>query len=409
MSLHRFAHLGDLHLAPGPRNVDRLNALDQAIDSALELEELAAWLWPGDLNHARMSIDDRNALVERLRKMADRAPVVIVAGNHDLPGDLDVFAKLATRWPIHVIATPTVLPIRLATGSTAAVFCLPYPTRAGLVAVGTPPGQLVQEARRALEVIFFEAAAQLQEAQGRGEISLMVGHVNVAGAITSVGQPNIGVEIELDSALLMLLGPIYKGLNHIHLHQRIGGAWYPGSLSRLDWGECEPKGYLVVDVDDSRSAPPTVAFRPLDVPAQYHVEADRQADGWQYRVTRGPGGKEDLRPSTWRGHDVRVRYTFAASQRSILDTAPILAEFAEARRLELEPVAVTDRGLRAPAVAAARTLTDKLRAWCAANQQSCPDSLLEKLTRLERGEATQVLSDVTNAAAAPAELVEVSL
>jgi hypothetical protein len=57
----------------------------------------------------------------------------------------------------------------------------------------------------------------------------MIGHVNVGGAITSSGQPNIGREIEISARHLDQLGNIYKGLNHIHKAQEIAGAWYAGS------------------------------------------------------------------------------------------------------------------------------------------------------------------------------------
>jgi DNA repair exonuclease SbcCD nuclease subunit len=78
-----------------------------------------------------MTIEDRNALAGRLARMAACAPVVLCYGNHDLPGDLDVFAKLKSKYPIAVVDTPRVLTIEVATKQgvrTAAIFVLPYPT-----------------------------------------------------------------------------------------------------------------------------------------------------------------------------------------------------------------------------------------------------------------------------------------
>ena len=72
-------------------------------------------------------------------------------------------------------------------------------------------------------------------------MTLFIGHANVGGAVTSSGQPNIGREIELSPRHLDRLGPIYKGLNHVHKAQEIHGAHYPGSICRLDWGEIETK------------------------------------------------------------------------------------------------------------------------------------------------------------------------
>ena len=136
LDTHTFVHLGDLHLRPDARNAQRLTTLDQVITEGLEIEGLAAWLFPGDLNHGRMSIDDRNALAERLQRMASAAPVVICPGNHDQPGELDVFGRLEARWPIAVVNRPDVISVRTATGIEAAIFVLPYPTKGALVAAG---------------------------------------------------------------------------------------------------------------------------------------------------------------------------------------------------------------------------------------------------------------------------------
>ncbi len=247
MQTATFVHIGDCHFGPNARNADRWRALRQIVEENIDRvdrEDVAAWLLPGDLNHGRMTIEDRNEWAFALRTMADHAPVVICYGNHDLPGDLDVFARLAAQWPIHVVDTPEVLRILIPHEQgrlqRASIFVLPYPTEAGLVSAGVAPGEMVPTARQALDAIFLSAAAQLDEARARGDLVLMIGHVNVAGSITSVGQPNIGQEIELDGALLARLGGCYKGLNHIHKAQEIGGAHYPGSICRLDWGEIEP-------------------------------------------------------------------------------------------------------------------------------------------------------------------------
>jgi hypothetical protein len=42
-------HIGDVHAAPGPRSADRWRAVDQIIREGLALEQLGAWLIPGDL------------------------------------------------------------------------------------------------------------------------------------------------------------------------------------------------------------------------------------------------------------------------------------------------------------------------------------------------------------------------
>lgn len=382
-------HIGDFHAGPGPRNADRYRALDQIIAAADRLEALGAWLWPGDLNHARMTIEDRNALAERLQRMAATAPVFAVYGNHDAPGDLDVFERLATTHPIRVFRQPTTVRISLATGESAILFALPYPTKAGLTASGVAPGDVAGTAEAALDALFMSAAADLEAARGRGELTLMIGHVNVTGSAMSNGQPNIGREISITAAQLQRLGPCYKGLNHIHLAQTLHGAWYAGSVCRLDWGEREEKRWLQIELQrDGLTWEYRVGSRPIDVAPLCHVEGRLTRDGFQFAV---PGDAF----VTWDGCEVRCRYRFKQSEKSVIDPERVRAAFPFAARLVLEPIAEPDRELRSPAVAAARTLAEKLAAYLQVEQLA--PSLAEKLAVLERGEATQVLTHVQNA------------
>lgn len=389
MRVVRFIQIGDLHLDQGQRNVDRLAAFDFVINAGMKTEHLGAWLFPGDVNSARMSIENRNALILRVLRMADIAPVVIVPGNHDLPGDLDFLRNLRTTWPIEVITSPQVITLELAdhgsrSGQIASIACLPYPSKAMLVAAGTPHEQLGVAAANALDILFMDLGSRLEQARTRGEIALFLGHVNVAGAIASTGQPQIGQELEITGAHLVRLGPCFKGLNHIHKHQIVNSgiesAFFAGSLSRQDWGEIEPKGYLEIAYGahgwggyagdgpfDSAGEhwDYDVAFRLVPVAPMYHVEGTLTRDEFTWRVTKGPGGPKDDAPESWAGCDVRVRASYVSSERDVLTLAKERVQriFAVARRFEFEPIAVPDRVLRAPEIVAAKTFDEKLRAW----------------------------------------------
>jgi DNA repair exonuclease SbcCD nuclease subunit len=397
-------HIGDFHAAPGPRNADRYRALDQIVTEGLALPRLGAWVWPGDLNHQRMSIEDRNALAERLIRMASAAPVVIVYGNHDLPGDLDVFGRLKAAHPIYVIDRPHTLRLKLATGEFATLFCLPYPTKSGLVSLGIDRPDILPSAAEALEYIFMQAQAELS---GLADVTLMIGHVNVAGSLTSVGQPNIGHEIEIGPQHLDRLGRIPKLLNHIHKAQEIAGAHYAGSVCRLNWGEIEDKSYLVVTAgigDELRQGATDadgwhydIERRPIAVPPMYHVEGTLTREGFCLAEAHANTDVE-LRwhKGDWAGCEVRVRYTFARSERAVLDHESVKAQFPGALRLQVEPMPTLDRGLRAPEVVAARTLSEKVAAYCATTGQAAPDSLLDKLARLEHSDPLVLLSAIQN-------------
>lgn len=392
---HLFVHIGDTHIGPGPRLSDKLSSLDQIIvwcEQASGRGELAAILWPGDLFHQKSTIEDRNLLAPRIQALANLAPIVLVYGNHDAPGDLDILGELAARYPIHVSSRPDVLRVATATGVVARVACLPYPHRAGLVGDGVAHDNLGQTARVALEPVFALFADELRQAVADGEIPLFIGHVNVGGAISSVGQPQIGKEIELDPGLLGRLdAAVYRGLNHVHKSQVVAGdTVYAGSICRQDFGENEAKGFVVVtDTADSC----TWEFIPLDVPAQYLVQGSLSPEGFSILTVDGNPIDSDF-PTSWAGADVKVKYSYKRSERSALDVAHILAEFAGCRTLKLDQIAEMERDVRAPEVAAAVTIDAKGEAYCTRKNIAWTPTIAAKLTALQQQPAEAILAEL---------------
>lgn len=440
----RFPHLGDLHLHAGPRQADRLRCFDQFVDECFDLPDLGAWLLPGDLFHAKSGIADRNALRLRVRKMTRVAPVLVCKGNHDADGDLDIFGDISLAWPIVVADTPQVRRIEIPVWRDVltkerlclTAFLLPWPTEAGLVSAGVAPDRIAQEARVALDNIFEGAGLEMLAARGRGDVTLAIGHANVAGArLHSVGQPSIGSQMEVDASQLARLGHCYKGFNHIHIAQEVGEgdgqAHYAGSACRLTWGETEPKSYTVVTcrLASSGAWPYSVERRSLQVAPMYHVEGRMSRDGFHdMRVTAGPDGPREAVPSrpcefckgtgqqpfserlgimcdqcmgsgareSWKGCEVRVRASYLQSEGAVLETAQaqVKRQFAAAERFEFEPVCVPDRALRSQEVAVARTFQEKLEAWATVAGVALPDGVAGKAQLLEQPDADAVVADV---------------
>lgn len=404
----RIIGIGDIHEHPGPRNPDRLSAVDQIIREGLQVEGLALWAIAGDLFHARSTVEGRNALDERIQRMAAVAPVLVVRGNHDEVGDLDGFARLKAPWPVYVHDRPHVAVIRLATGRMAGIFALPYPTKAGLVAAGLAPGDVVDTAAALLDPIFMNAAAQLQAARDAGYLTFMVAHANIIGSISSSGQPQWGREIEVSYAHLDRLGPILKLFGHIHRPQEIGGAIFIGSACRLDFGESEEKRYVVADVADDSSF--TYKSHPIDVAPMFHIEGMLTREGfqpdhdeWMCPSCKGEGddaaapegvcrlcGGSGRR--SWAGADVRARYRYLASEKSVISENAVRDMFVGALRLKIEGVAIRDRELRSPEVAAAKTLPDKLAAY--RKEAQLPPSVAMKLALLQQRTQAELLVDV---------------
>ena len=390
MLSHQVVAIGDLHSdSTNPRNGARLEALDQIVTEGLTLPNLAAWAVLGDVFHHRSTPEDRNQLAGRVLRMANAAPVIMLTGNHEQPGDLAIFGELAATWPIAVVDQPIVLQLPTPTGATLTVAGLPYPHKANLIAGGVTADETLQAGGQYLQDILRSFAIGLD---APNTLPLFLGHINVAGSIASNGQPQIGREIELAPNLLDLLGPqVPKLLGHIHKPQTVGGndpAYYVGSVCRLDWGEVEGKRYLVVEYSDDRDLRPLITSRPIATAPMYRVEGELTRDG--FIVDLGDY------PATWDGCEVRVRYRFAASERNVLDHSLVRVPFDGALRLEVEPVAVPDRALRAPEVAAAHTLADKVQAWARLSGATVTDGVVTKLARLEHIEPAVLLSLLAN-------------
>lgn len=395
MATAQIVVIGDVHLRQDARNAQRLASWDRIIAEALELPRLGAWVLCGDLFDAKSTIPDRNEAAARLQRMASHAPVVLLQGNHDVAGDLDVFGRLAARHDIVVCATPTTETIELACGGRLTLALLPYPHKALLTAMGIPPADVATVAGEALLDICRGLAAELAEARADGHATMFAGHVNVSGAVTSTGQPLMGHEISIGAAHLDVFGAIPKVLGHIHRAQDVaGGGIYAGSIARQSWGEVEAKRFLVVAVGPG-DGQFDVFSRDIPCPPLYHVEGTLTREGFMWEATRGPGG-ETLMPfkGSWEGAEVRVRYRFQQSEKSALDVDLVRAPFASADRLELEPIAVPDRALRAPEVAAARTLPEKVEAWARHVGVHTTDTVLAKLQRLEQADPQALVAEV---------------
>lgn len=386
----RIVIVGDTHLQHAhPRNGDRLQAFDQVIREGLAVEHLGAWVHVGDVFHQRSTPEDRNAVAERFQQMADAAPLIVIYGNHCSPLDLHVFARLRAAHPVCVLDRPECLYLRLATGERATVFGLPFPNKHGLVSSGVAPGDVQDVATDLLDPVFMVAGDTLATARAHGDVTLMVGHATIAGSVSSIGQPmGMHGEIVVTAGHLARLGTTPKIFGHVHKPQEVHGAYYVGSICRMDFGEREEKRSLVVEYD---GATVNIVSHPIDVAPMFHVTGLLTREG--FALT---DADEDIHRRVadhdWAGCDVRCRFSYKASERAVLDESIIRALFSSALRLKVESIAVPDRELRAPEVAAAKTLPAKLAAYRKVEQLE--PSIAEKLDALERLEPAAVLARV---------------
>lgn len=419
--IQRVALIGDVHFAAGHwRNTDRISAFQQILKRELA-QPVSAFVQLGDLFNGRVGDDDLETAAELVQRMADYAPTILLVGNHGRPGYSRLLRRFKSKWPITVADAPQVLHVETATGSTLHIATIPYPNKGQLVAAGVAPGDIGRAAGEALDVICLGLAEELRQCEGP---KLLIGHATIAGATASTGQP-LGIEhdIAVSAPMLARFGPdVAKVFGHIHEPGEIHGAHYAGSISPSDWGETTPRRYLVVEYDD---ATPRILSRSIDTPRLFHCEGTLTRDLFDWKCTKGPGGIADEPPRVkcracggdgdgvrdliegtlpcvpcngsgsvvdWTGCDVRVRFRYRQAERELLGPARerIAAIFAGTRHVEIEPVVVQAREVRAPEVVSAATLPEKLQAWARLTDTAWSERIVrcaERLLATEDGDA----------------------
>lgn len=368
----RLVHLSDLHVTDGPRLEDHRDTLDRVVSRGLELRP-DAWLLTGDLyGHTvphRSTPRERSVLFPAVARMAAAAPVVVIYGNHDADPDLDALACLGSAWPVRVVKRAEAFAIPTPAGPLN-VYGLPYPTKRWLLAGDVAPSgvQATQEAiQAALDALFtaWSARIRLGRRQRPDEPHVLAAHVQVRGSVTGSGVVLAGQEIEITADQLERLAVDYGALGHLHDRQEAAPrCWYAGSLWHTAHSTAnQPERSANLVEIGGWIGSPALEVKPIPSGCRPFVTLDyRWAD-------RGDGS---VGWCTWQGQphevygaEVRMRLTVPAQH---VAGCPWEAEIERVRgfgahRIQAERVIEPVLRVRAPEVAEARTLEDKIRAY----------------------------------------------
>jgi len=344
-------------------------------------------LHAGDLFERRSTPRERVMVAEWICDVAQSMPVIVVRGNHDQLEEHDLLPSLRSRHPIRVHDATGIDVV-----AGVAVASLAWPRKAFLDASGLGSGDAMRSVLRGL-------GDQLAQHDGP---RVLLAHAMVRGSRTSTGQELIGCELELGLEDLALARADLYALGHIHRHQNwdVAGApaIYPGSPRRANFGELEPKGYVVAEFD-GRSL---VGWEFVETPAtrMLHLEAEWFCDhiGLPGDVVVPAGLTEDWKREDVAGAEVRLRYRVEADHRDAARRAA--QEVADALRargavtIKVEEQVIATTRARAPEVARAVTTLAKLEAlWTSRGERLDParaEALASKLWIIEgQGEAEQ--------------------
>jgi exonuclease SbcD len=299
--LIKVVHFADLHLGVenygrtdpttglSSRLTDFLRSFDQVVEYALdEANAVDLVVFAGDAFRTRdPSPTYQRAFARRVRRLSEGGlPVVLIAGNHDLPTAanrahaVEIFDTLSVSG-VHVSSAPEWFRIETESGPVQVV-TLPWVTRSSLLARDEYKNRSLEE----INELIVERLIQIVEGEGgligqldRAVPTLLVAHGTVQGAVYgSERSVMLGNDVLLPPSLVRHPSWDYVALGHIHKHQVLHESppvVYAGSLERIDFGEeKEAKGFVVAEVERGNAR---YEFHPVD--ARSLVTVRVKADG----------------------------------------------------------------------------------------------------------------------------------
>jgi exonuclease SbcD len=251
----RFLHTSDWHVGKSIRGHSRAGehrAVLAEIATIADEEAVSLVLVAGDLfDSAAPTAESEEIVYDGLLALADVAPVVVVAGNHDNARRLSAVSTLLALGRITVATEARrpddggVLTVKAGDGSPVQVATVPFVSQRAIVRaealMSEPAFRNAQSYAQRMRAVLSSLTAGFS-ADG---VNLMVAHLFVAGGSAGGGERAVHLADEYAvSAIDFPATASYVALGHLHRAQAIRGATaihYCGSPLQLDFGEQEQR------------------------------------------------------------------------------------------------------------------------------------------------------------------------
>lgn len=403
-------HLSDMHFCM--ENLEEANrcvafAVDKIIEQGCEVAVIS-----GDSTDHRLDLHSpaTAALVGHVHRLAEHMPTLLLHGtaSHEPPGTLEVFKTLGGKFPVYVadrikqvalvgdkwIESPDWCFGEIAQGNHAlfqgarALFSVLPSVNKGAVAA-------VHGAEKAAEMV-GEYVYQLLKgwspinmaARQNGIPTIGVSHGSVTGCVSETGVPMIGLDFEFSTGSLFaaecsafLLGHIHKMQTYEHGGRRAG---YAGSPGRYHYGELDPKGILIWDVE-----PDGASYKFIETPAKRLLQIDFPGVPDMAELER--------QAATCEGAHVRIRGSIDEEHRASIDREAIKTLFKAAADLSVEIRVNPIIRSRAPEINKAISLSDKILQWATVTNTDAKP-LIDRFSSLEHMEPDQIVRSICNGA-----------
>lgn len=240
------------------RVLDELRSLDQVIDYALQ-NAVDLVVFCGDVYKNREpSQTHQREFAARVKRLSEAGiPMVIVVGNHDLPGSqgransVDIFETLRVDH-VYIGDKPGLLKINTA-GGDIQVAVFPWLRRNALLTRDETRNMSVGQVLEMMQEVMSARLTALADEIDPAVPAILASHIAVSNAKTGTEK---SMMIGNDPVVMLstIAAPVYDyvALGHVHRQQVLSEAppvVYSGSLERLDFSdEDEEKGFYVVNI-----------------------------------------------------------------------------------------------------------------------------------------------------------------
>lgn len=269
----KILHTSDWHIGKRLGRHDRMAEFNAVLDEVVTIadeREVDLVLVSGDVWDRPIPPMDAFALgLETLVRLAERRPVVAVAGNHDSAELFEALAPLLRPRGVHLVGDirrpdeggvlgPDTL------GVPAVVAGFPFLREGRVVDFMREAGEWYRAYAEKVAAITGVYNDALLAAAGTDAVPILVAHFMVGGVKVDKAAPRGERELHMGDAYTATAqaippAPQYVAMGHIHAPQQVPGAavpaHYAGSLLALDFGEAgETKRVVIVDAEPGRLA-----------------------------------------------------------------------------------------------------------------------------------------------------------
>jgi exonuclease SbcD len=391
----KIAHFADIHFQNSAALKNIKECVNHGIDVCIK-ETPDLIVIAGDLCHEGVQLGSAASLaaIAFVQNCGKIAPTVLISGtlSHDAPGSIEAIGKACQGLPYPVYATDRPEQIRLLDSGrfvpnlasfdkqVAIISCLPTITKANLMATLT--GSIADTSRQTVDLVrdMLQGWGIINEqARTAGIPTVLVGHGTVTGSILSTGQTMAGKDMEYTTGDLMLAKCDLCCLGHIHKRQGWGSnIFYSGSITRLNQGEQEEKGFYIHEVKDD-----------------YYPESRFFETPARIMKTLSPEGLPgvEITEDVQEGDIVRIVYDVAEADVGKVDKQALIdAAMAKgAASVKIEANIIPTVRVRAEGISREQDIYKKLEKWGATTDTAITEEIANKLTDLQQGEIEGII------------------